>query len=270
MLTDANPSGSQKRDIVGETSFVAIGYGWSEPMTDDAGAAYRIARDGAELLVDPPDEFVHIVMIDLEPLTADATVAVEVVGSDGASIVSMNVFARQLLRLVLPGDRTDIAALRLRVKPMPQSSASVNEVRVHGMTLSRLFGDVVVGSRGLSLGDGWYGAEIYQAEGFRWVNNEAQILISEGFSGKRLLFDVEPGPAISELPMWLEITDQDGHEIARYEVAARMRFILDVPENIPHMLKLRAANASDRAGAADPRVLNFRVFQVSVLDKRSA
>ena len=138
------------------------------------------------------------------------------------------------------------------------------------MTLSRLFGDVVVPSRGLSLGDGWYGAEIYQAEGFRWVNNNAQLVFADSFSGKRLLFDVEPGPAIAELPMTLEIADQDGREIARYEVAGRMRFILDLPEHTPHVLNLRAANASDRAGASDPRVLNFRVFQVSVLDKRSA
>lgn len=266
LKTDSTDETAQREpDVVDETSFVRLGAGWSGPVRD-GDTVHRVGADGSELLADPPDEFIHVVMLDLEPVEPGKPVTVEVDAADDASVVTMNVFARQLLRIVLPGSRTDIHTLRLRLKST-KGDTEDPRIKLYGVTLARLFGDVVVAHNGLLLGDGWYESEIFDAEGFRWVRNDAEIILGDDFSGERLVIDLAPGPAMPELPMRLQVLDEHAHELARADIAERTRLLIALSPGQTYALRLHVENGGKYASGQDPRVLNFRVFQVTVLDK---
>ncbi len=115
---------------------------------------------------------------------------------------------------------------------------------------------------GLFVGQGWYLLEKTVEGSFRWVNNDAQIVVTSP-TGKstRLRMTVEPGPGLAGRPFELQVFDQSGQIVARVDIHGRETVSIPLPIFAGHsaIYHLHVDGGGLRAGK-DPRTLNFRVF----------
>jgi hypothetical protein len=116
----------------------------------------------------------------------------------------------------------------------------------------------------LRLGSGWYPLETFKEETFRWVDNDAEILV-ERPSGRRrsLSLELEPGPGIGATPFELRVFDELGRLLATVAAFGRETATIEVATSpkSPVLLRLHV-EGERRVMPGDPRMLNFRVFRV--------
>lgn len=122
--------------------------------------------------------------------------------------------------------------------------------------------DVVSPERGVTLGANWFPREMSGLpEPFRWVDNDAELLISA--PGTCLSLDVEPGPGVDSGPFTLDLRDASGATLASVEIERRTTVTL------PFKACSRVFLHTDDGGANIPidlRKLNFRVFRCEVVE----
>lgn len=126
--------------------------------------------------------------------------------------------------------------------------------------------DIVPATHDIALGDGWYPAEQYRGLTFRWVENDAVIHVAALRPiSHALRIVVEPGPGLGLKPFELSARDAGGNEIGKATVASKQVVKFPLPPESPRVFSivLHAAGGGS-ASPNDPRVLNFRVFDVSV------
>lgn len=128
--------------------------------------------------------------------------------------------------------------------------------------------DIVRGP-GVALGRGWGTVETFRGETFRWVDNDAQIRLAASQAGDAALsLIVEPGPGVGGKPFLLKALDESGRQVAAVRVASRGTVLLHVPVEggKPNEYRLHV-DGGGMPAKNDPRILNFRVFDVG-LDPR--
>jgi hypothetical protein len=121
--------------------------------------------------------------------------------------------------------------------------------------------DIVRGA-GLELGTGWGAIETFKNETFRWVDNDAQVLITAAKSGDMAIsLLAEPGPGVGGRFL-LKALNASGKQVASVPVEKRGAVKLVVPvEAGGGQIRLHVDGGGKRT-ANDPRILNFRVFQI--------
>jgi len=125
--------------------------------------------------------------------------------------------------------------------------------------------DIVPATNDIALGSGWGPTETHRGEIFRWVENDAVIYVA---ALKRVDHQVqmtlEPGPGVGLKPFELHVFDS-GPLLTKIDVRGRQPISFVIPPGEPavHALKLHL-DAGGKAAPNDPRVLNFRVFQIIV------
>ena len=122
--------------------------------------------------------------------------------------------------------------------------------------------DIVRGS-GLQLGTGWGVIETFRNETFRWVENDAQVLITAAKAGDvGISLLVEPGPGVGTRCL-LKALDVSGKQVASVPVEKRgsVKLLVPVEAGAPNQFRLHVDGGGKRA-SNDPRILNFRVFQI--------
>lgn len=123
--------------------------------------------------------------------------------------------------------------------------------------------DIVHGA-GLQLGSGWGPLETYHAETFRWVENDAQILITREQQGEMaLLLTVEPGPGVGGRCL-VKVIDSAGQQVAAAPIDGRLSVKLFVPVEAGTSAFRLHVDGGGRKVQNDQRVLNFRVFDAQV------
>jgi hypothetical protein len=121
--------------------------------------------------------------------------------------------------------------------------------------------DIVV-SGGIFLGGGWYPLETGR-ENFRWVNNDAEMIVIAPNDAPIISLEVAPGPGVSYQPFELQVLDQRGHVVATAEVKRReelVRIALPLEAGEMKWFRLHVEGGGQQAAPNDPRTLNFRVF----------
>src|SRR5262249_17708933 len=128
---------------------------------------------------------------------------------------------------------------------------------------------------GLFLGLNWHSLEIGEdGTTWRWIDTGAQVVITRP-SGERtrLAIDLVPGPGVN-VSARVQLYDAAGMVLAEVKIKTGGIVTIDVPE--------RALNSSEgaifslctedggRTIAGDPRVLNFRVFNLPWADEEQA
>jgi hypothetical protein len=148
------------------------------------------------------------------------------------------------------GDGRNVGARLLSIGFEPAASQTAAEAS-----------DIVRGP-GLQLGTGWGAIETFKKETFRWVNNDAQVLITAAKPGDiAISLLVEPGPGVGGRFL-LKALDASGKQIASVPVEKRGTVKLVVPvEASGSQIRLHVDGGGKRT-ANDPRILNFRVFQI--------
>jgi len=121
--------------------------------------------------------------------------------------------------------------------------------------------DIVSPERGVTLGANWFPREMSGAEPFRWIENDAELILKT--PAKFLTLDVEPGPGVENQPFLLELRNAEGATVASVEIGRRSTIAL------PLQTERRVFLHTDQGGqriAEDLRVLNFRVFRCEPAD----
>ena len=119
------------------------------------------------------------------------------------------------------------------------------------------------GGVAILLGNGWYPIEEYGGESFRWVNTNAEIFISGSSSKGSLVIDAASGPSAGKETLQLSAVDAQGQIVGSCQLRERMK--CSIPLTLDYTGKLRLLLRSDGEGHAlssDPRLLNFRVFNL--------
>lgn len=123
--------------------------------------------------------------------------------------------------------------------------------------------DIVRGAA-VRLGDGWGQTETYSRDVFRWVNNDAKVLVNAARSGDyELKLTVAPGPGIDG-PFVLKVLDSGGRQVASSRVSRHTAVAVIVPVNggRSNEFALHIDGGGKPAKNGDPRIMNFRVFQI--------
>jgi hypothetical protein len=116
---------------------------------------------------------------------------------------------------------------------------------------------------GLFVGQDWHQLEKTAEGAFRWVDNNAQIVVTSPTGRRtRLHMIVEPGPGLAGQPFELQVLDQAGRVVARANVQGRQPISVALPivAGEPGIFRLHVEGGGLPAGR-DPRTLNFRVFK---------
>jgi hypothetical protein len=117
---------------------------------------------------------------------------------------------------------------------------------------------------GILFGRGWYAVEKYgRQEPFRWAGPCAEVVLEEMPGQCAVLrMDLEPGPGTGGVPLQLEVADEVGRVLAEVQVGWRSRLQLPLASPAPRRLLFHSKNGG-LATSTDPRIMNFRVFQVN-------
>jgi hypothetical protein len=118
----------------------------------------------------------------------------------------------------------------------------------------------------IALGPGWHDLEAHDGTVFRWAASNAECTVSTFRPARqRVTFDLEAGPGVGGTAFRLTVFDQNGDRRFDEHVGGRRTVALTVTATGPtvHVLRLHAEGGGLR-GAADVRVLDFRVFRIAV------
>ena len=122
--------------------------------------------------------------------------------------------------------------------------------------------DIVSLSDGIKLGAGWYPYEQFNGENFRWVRNDAEVLVCPDQTHRTLTLAVEPGPSLGSKSMTLEVFGK-GSSPQRFTVPDRRPVAIKIDGATAQTLRLHALSRNLMV-PNEKRTLNFRVFSASV------
>jgi hypothetical protein len=118
----------------------------------------------------------------------------------------------------------------------------------------------------VAFGAGWYPLETFGGETFRWANNDAQIQIrSHTTKNSKLVLDVAPGPGEAGRAAVLRLLDSNGHELGAVTLTQRQRVDFPLRASAGFAGYVVHVEGGGTEIPSDARILNFRVFGVSVL-----
>ena len=125
--------------------------------------------------------------------------------------------------------------------------------------------DVVPAGNGptLSLGSHWGPFETYHGASFRWVDNDAEIVVRGARGEVRIAIACEGGPSLGRQVFPLRVLDVSGRQIDHVmcEGAGRRSELL-LPVSGSATRYMLHADGGGRHLAGEPRILNFRVFSL--------
>lgn len=120
--------------------------------------------------------------------------------------------------------------------------------------------EIVEQTSRITLGKGWYDFEHYAGEDVRWVNNDAELEVRRA-GPISLTLMVEGGPGLGGQPADIEFYSSN-KLVQTAPLLGRRTIQVDLQNGEAH-LRLHV-NSPNRLVPGDPRILNFRVFKISV------
>jgi hypothetical protein len=126
--------------------------------------------------------------------------------------------------------------------------------------------DIVADSPDIALGTGWHAPERDAGGAFRWAGEDAVVHVAALRPLRHALnLLVEPGPGVGMRPFELTAQLAGGGDLGTVLVSSKQLVTFALPPQSPRVFSvvLRAAGGG-RTYRRDPRVLNFRAFDVSV------
>ena len=120
----------------------------------------------------------------------------------------------------------------------------------------------------LQLGQGWGTYETYKGETFRWSAAASELVLSGGANDgiAHIALDVEPGPSHGLKLLKFEVQDLEGNKIfSSAAISGRSTIVLPLRFHKRQISVYKLiTNSSNQHIANDPRILNYRVFSVTL------
>ena len=112
--------------------------------------------------------------------------------------------------------------LLARLRSSVIRKAKVLDLQVAGGGDVELAPDIVEPGRELRLGRNWHDLKSQAGEFFRWVENNAEIVLNATpNSGEMLQLELEAGPSFGGKPAPIQVVDEDGGVLLEVEVLGR-------------------------------------------------
>lgn len=256
------------KDIASAADGVHLGSGWY-PFEQYQGQTFRWVNNDAEIVACPAAGHATI-SLELEPgpSLGSKKMTLLVRSAEGTSQI-LSVLDRRVVRIALANSAPQTLVLHVQSRGLrvPREKRMLN-FRVFSISLgsnaSACPKDVLRDGSPLKLGAGWYAGETNGGESFRWVNNDAEIVLTKSTARPfKLEADVEPGPGLAGAPLILTLTDSSGHPVGKTAPVAA-REVVSFPlhaATAKTRYRLRVASPDKRV-PGDARILNFRVFDI--------
>lgn len=287
---DVTPDGRRTfgaHDVADAADGVVPVEGWYGCERDGGGELCRWVRDGAAFRVEPRPGPGAALSIELEPgpNVAFKPFELTILDEHDRPIAVGVVTGRQLLRVTLPTDahrpRTFRMSLRHRWTPVASDGRAL-DFRVfrmrwvegaphappadprHNFIRTDLHLDVVPPESGFRFGDSFHGPEIWDGELFRWVSNDAQLIVPPPPAGcGALQIELEAGPCVQGRPFELQIRDAHDAIVARGLVRDRQTVLITLPHSGDAEAEYRLrVLGGDHPTPHDTRLLNYRVLSI--------
>lgn len=265
-------------DIIAGGTNVSLGSGWY-PYETHAGVGFRWVDNDAKIIVRRPATPLERLVIDAEPGPGFGLHAARfnlfIATENGSAVAKSPVLGRQSVRFDLPVKPEKDATFALHVsgggKRIPNESRILN-FRVFRIASAPPDGPLGAGhpdittDPNLRLGSKWYPLEQYQGETFRWVDNDAQLIVSaDRAKEERLKLVAAAGPSIlSPGNFTISLRGADGTELQAGKIKARGILYLNLPLREGSNTFMLHADSTGKRAPNDPRILNFRVFSLSI------
>ncbi|MCI0708631.1 MAG: hypothetical protein L0154_00570, partial [Chloroflexi bacterium] len=266
-LTAASP------EVFLQTGVIRSGAGWHSSEYH-AGLKFAWVGNDAELIILASNDRQYPLYIDLEPGPSASKDGLELViyRADGLPVSSFLIRARQKIYLTLPlepntrnifilhvdnGDlpvANDPRKLNFRVFAMGAYKATQPE---QPYTL-RAAEDII------ALGQGWYPQETQTGRGFRWANNDCEIIVYNATGRyRKVALDVQAGPSLQDKFFQMDVLDADDFVVASQKVRGTAELIVELPiEAGQHNCFRLRVHGGGLPVPNDPRTLNFRIFGI--------
>ena len=245
-----------------------LGPDWHPVETVD-GADFRRLTNDATAYVPAIERIEHRVSVELEALHGldrAQAFALDIFDDEDRRIAQAVVRGRQTIQFHLPAGRPKLHRVHFHAgnstNPAALHDPGPPAFRIFSIRAEPLRPEVVPLLAGFRIGrGGWYVLEETVGDVFRWVNNDAEIVVTDA-AAKVLELDAAPGPGLGAEPLALKVLDR-GEELARFVIASRRRIALDLPDSreVPYPITLHAENGGAPL-AGNQRILNFRVFHI--------
>ena len=126
--------------------------------------------------------------------------------------------------------------------------------------------DIVDDTNDLALGKGWYLFETFGGQSFRWVDNNAEIVVKNPrTNSKSVALEVEAGPSLGTKNFPLQIVE-NGKVVSSIPITGHARIVATVPVRPGASTTFALHVNGGGKQTSDPRILNFRVFTVADAD----
>jgi len=125
--------------------------------------------------------------------------------------------------------------------------------------------DAIAGGNGgtLSLGSHWGPYETYRGMSFRWVDNDAEIVLRRGTGDARVAIACEGGPSLGQRSFALRVLDASRRQVDHVVCdGAGRRAEMLLPIDVAAPRYVLHVDGGGKRVAGERRVLNFRVFSV--------
>ncbi len=117
---------------------------------------------------------------------------------------------------------------------------------------------------GLSLGGYWHPYEEFGGAAFRWVAGDAEIFLSSPAAGAgKLVVELEAGPGVGSKAFRLLVTNEAGKTVGLDSHGGRDKYEVRLAVKAGKNRFGLSAKGGGLPTPNDPRVLNFRVFQIA-------
>lgn len=126
--------------------------------------------------------------------------------------------------------------------------------------------DIVADTNDLALGKGWYLFETFNGQSFRWVNNDAEIIVKNPRSNvKNVALELEAGPSLGTKNFALQVREAS-RVVQTIRISGHQRVVATVPVRQGSFTTFALHVNGGGKHITDPRILNFRVFSVADAD----
>lgn len=271
---------------------IYLGHGWYDIERDSEGS-FRWLTTNGEIVITRPDGTARSFVLDVEPGPGQPGQPFElrVVNAQDVTIYRIALAARQQTTIRIQPSAAEAAVFRLMVangEPTPDDPRTLN-VRVRRIEWERpLFLDLErlralnqaediveagvlarcqyggdLPQNGLLLGRGWYGAERDESGPYRWLQSDAELVLTRPEAVPQCIaIDAESGPGQHCQPFDLELVDADGVSVGRATVSSRQVIYFHLPPQKRDGVVLRLRAPSGVPIATDSRILHACIRRI--------
>lgn len=123
----------------------------------------------------------------------------------------------------------------------------------------------------IKLGQGWETLETFAGERFRWAGGKTDLVLigNDKDETVEVSIDLEPGPSLGQRSLVLKVIDSEGRKIMetpKIKERSKVRFSVGCQKKHNTVVTL-LVDSENLAIPNDKRILNYRVFQVSLNQK---